>query len=276
MQGYGKQLQVSASLLRVRQCNYLFIAKDLAHFHFVFADSGGQDQINYRDLSAYGRLDLQSITRQVDIDVGKPIWAFSCMLNIPETELESYIDQIAMEYVNTVLQLEQKPDKKISEEAISRPEIATGIEKFRRDFTSGQKTAFIIMQFGKTLVHDAIGSCIKETLLKFGIKALRADDKEYMDDLFSNIKVYMHTCDFAISVYERITEDNFNPNVSLEVGYMMGIGKEVLLLKDKTLKSLNTDLTGKLYKEFDTLNISSTLPEQIKKWLSDKGYLQHN
>jgi len=44
-----------------------------------------------------------------------------------------------------------------------------------------------------------------------------------------------------------------------------------LLLKDKTLKSLSTDLTGRLYKQFDTTEVLKTMPEQIEKWLSDKG-----
>ena len=112
---------------------------------------------------------------------------------------------------------------------------------------------------------------IKKTLAKHGIKGLRADDKEYMDDLFPNIKTYMHGCDFGIAVFDRITEDDFNPNVSLEVGYMLGMGKNVLLLKDKTLKYLQTDLTGKLYKPFDTTDIENTMPQQIEKWLADKG-----
>lgn len=75
----------------------------------------------------------------------------------------------------------------------------------------------------------------------------------------------MYSCDFAIAIFERITEDNFNPNVSLEVGYMMGINKSVLFLKDKTLKSLQTDLAGKLYKEFVIDDIASTLPCVIDK-----------
>ena len=92
-----------------------------------------------------------------------------------------------------------------------------------------------------------------------------------MDDLFPNIKVYMHACDFGVAVFDRITEDDFNPNVTLEVGYMLGMGKDVLLLKDKTLKSLSTDLTGRLYKPFDTTDVSGTMPAQIEKWLNDKG-----
>ena len=187
-------------------------------------------------------------------------------------ELEDYIQTIVQQYVNSVLQSQQKLSKNISSEAVSMPEIASGLEKFRADYPIGQKTAFIIMQFENTKPHQAIVTCIKNTLKKHGITALRADDKEYMDDLLPNIKTYMHACDFGVAVYDRITEDDFNPNVSLEVGYMLGMGKNVLLLKDKTLKSLQTDLTGKLYKTFDTTDIDNTMPLHIEKWLSDRGF----
>src|SRR3990167_2854145 len=122
------------------------------------------------------------------------------------------------------------------------------------------------MQFQDTIPHNLILKCIKETLKKHSIIGLRADDKVYMDDLFPNIKTYMHACEFGIAVLERITEDNFNPNVSLEIGYMFGMTKNVLLLKDDKLASLHTDLAGTLYKSFDTDNIENTLPKQIERW----------
>ena len=268
---YARNLQVPASVLKVQQCTYLFVAKDTASLHFLFADAPGSTSLNYRNLSTHGRLELQSLVHQVRIEIGEVAWAFSCPLNVALSELEVYIQQIVEQYVNSVLQSQQKINKNISNEAVSMPEIASGLEKFRADYPIGQKTAFIIMQFGNTTPHKAIVACIKSTLEKHGITALRADDKEYMDDLFPNIKTYMHACDFGVAVYDRITEDDFNPNVSLEVGYMLGMGKNVLLLKDQTLKSLNTDLTGKLYKAFDTTAIDTTMPAHIEKWLLDRG-----
>jgi len=268
---YALVLQVPASLLKVQQCTFLFVAKDTANLHFVFADAPGQNSLNYRNLSSNGRLELQSLVHQIRIEVGEVAWAFSCPLNVSLPELEDYIQTIVQQYVNSVLQSQQKPSKNISSEAVSMPEIASGLEKFRADYPIEQKTAFIIMQFGNTKPHLAIVACIKDTLKNRGITGLRADDKEYMDDLFPNIKTYMHACDFGVAVYDRITEDYFNPNVSLEVGYMLGMGKNVLLLKDQTLKALQTDLTGKLYKAFDTTDIDNSLPKQIDKWLSDRG-----
>jgi hypothetical protein len=267
---YAIDLQVPASLLSVQQCGFLLISKDTNNYHAVFANVAGTT-INYRDFTSFGRLDLKSLTHQVRIEIGDVVWAFSFPLNVSAEKLDDHIQSIVVQYVNTVLQSQKKPEKVISEEAASTPEIASGLEKFRVDFPAGNKTAFIIMQFSETKLHKEIVGCIKDTLGKHNIIALRADDKQYMDDLFPNVKVYMHACDFGIAVFDRITEDDFNPNVSLEVGYMLGMGKNVLLLKDKTLKSLPTDLTGKLYKQFNTLEIINSLPDQIEKWLSDKG-----
>ena len=61
---------------------------------------------------------------------------------------------------------------------------------------------------------------IQSTLGTFGIAALRADDKEYHDDLLPNVLTYIYGCRFGIAVFERLEAEDFNPNVSLEVGYM--------------------------------------------------------
>ena len=273
VKNYARELQAPASLLKVQQATFLFVGKDTDSYHLVFAEQAGVISINYRDMSQLGRLDLQSIVHQTRIEVGDVVWAFSLPLNLPEEKQDEYINHIANQYVSTVLQTPMKTEGKISDEVVSLPEIASGLEKFRADFSKDKKTAFIMMQFGNTKLHNQIVDCIRRILSKYNITALRADDKQYLDDLFPNVKVYMHGCDFGIAVIERITEDDFNPNVSLEVGYMLGLGKNVLLLKDKTLKSLQTDLTGKLYKEFDTVDTESTLPGQVEKWLYDKGYL---
>lgn len=149
-------------------------------------------------------------------------------------------------------------------------DIKKSSERFYKDYPEGTRTAFLIMQFTETEVHEKIISTIKDLLKQYNIAVLRADDKEYSDDLFANIKTYMHCCEFGISIFERVTEDEFNPNVSLEVGYMMGLNKPVCLLKDKTLKSLQTDLAGKLYKPINLFKIEDSIKKHLNKWLTDK------
>lgn len=265
----ARGLQVPASLLTVWQAPYLFVARDTANYHVLFVSAPGGTRLVYRDLTGHGRISLESIAHQVRVEVGDVVWGFTYPLGLPSPELEKLLHRVTKEYLASIMQAEKSLRGKLSEESVSNPEIASGLEEFRMDY-GGKKTAFIMMQFATTKAHGEVVASLKAVLAPHGIVGLRADDKQYMDDLFPNVKVYMHGCDFGIAVFERITADDFNPNVSLEVGYMIGMRKDVLLLKDSTLKTLPTDLTGRLYREFDTQDISGTVPGVTEKWLRDK------
>lgn len=269
----GRQQLIPANQLSIFRMNFLFIAKDLLNFHFAFIDKPGMDVINYRDFTSFGgSLPLDGITDQLRLEYGEIHWAFTVPINLAKRMSAFDFEHYANEYINTTIQaIKQTQSEQIKSNLI--PELSKHVDAFKRDFPDMQKTAFLIMQFGDTKAHSSIVSTIKDTLKNHNIIGLRADDKEYADDLFLNIRTYMHCCDFGISIFERVTEDDFNPNVSLEVGYMLGLGKSVCLLKDKTLKNLQTDLIGKLYKPFDTLDIMDTLPNQLEKWLNDKGLI---
>lgn len=263
--------KLPASLVTLNESNYLLAAKDSANFHIVFAKRPGNTTYNYRDFVDRGEISLTDMISQVELDIGEVIYAFMCPVNVSSGVLDKHAEYEAKNYLIT---LESTQNEAKAFDLTKHSEIAFGLMKFDEDHAEGTPTAFIMMQFGNTPSHKKILTIIKQSLLKHGITGVRADDKSYMDDLFPNIKVYMHACDFGISVFERITEEDFNPNVSLEVGYMLGMGKDVLLLKDRSLKSLHTDLTGKLYKVFDTLDVERTLPNEIERWLSDKGYIE--
>ncbi|MBA7607848.1 hypothetical protein ES703_15017 [subsurface metagenome] len=154
------------------------------------------------------------------------------------------------------------------------PEIQESLQSFKKDHPDSSKVAFIMMQFGETRAHKKIVKTIKDALNAFGIEGVRSDDKRYNDDLFPNVKTYLYGCGFGIAVFERIEEEKFNPNVSLEVGYMMALGKPVCLLKDQTLKTLHADLIGKLYDSFDPQDPEGTIPPKITKWLEDKEIIE--
>ena len=149
--------------------------------------------------------------------------------------------------------------------------IHESLARFKKDHPDEGKAAFVMMKFGRTPSHDKIIEAIRSAIKPYGIEGLRADDKQYHDELFPNIQTYVHGCGFGIAVFERIETEEFNPNVSLEVGYMIGINKPVCLLKDQTLRTLHTDLVGRLYRPFDTLDPGKTIPTELVRWLSDKG-----
>jgi hypothetical protein len=153
---------------------------------------------------------------------------------------------------------------------IDPPDIALCLQNFRTDHREPGKCAFVMMRFDATEPHKKILKAIQSWCQKQGIVGLRADDKRYSDDLWPNVRTYMHGCGFGIAVFERLTTEEFNPNVSLEVGYMLALGKPVCLLKDDTLKTLPSDLIGRLYEPFKVHKPNTIVPK-LDKWIKDKA-----
>lgn len=153
-------------------------------------------------------------------------------------------------------------------------EITESLRRFREAYPNALRSCFLMMRFGSTALHTRLTQTIRETVKPYEIDVLRADDKEFHEDLYSNVLTYVYGCSFGIAIFERIEEDEFNPNISLEVGLMFGLRKKVCILKDKNLKTLHADLVGKLYKPFDPIEPEKTVPKHLKGWLQDKDIIR--
>jgi hypothetical protein len=152
-------------------------------------------------------------------------------------------------------------------------ELTASLAAFRANNPDPTRLAFVMMQFGQGPAHDRVWSAIRHALDPQQFVALRADSKQYHDNLLFNILTYVYGCRFGIAIFERIESEAFNPNVALEVGYMMGVGKPVCYLKERTLRTLHTDLVGQLYREFDLQKCEETIPPTLLKWMDDKGLM---
>lgn len=193
--------------------------------------------------------------------------------------MERYIDP-ALDFIRRELETvtgKAAPKITITDQQLLHPvEITESLARLRADHPHADRTAFIMMRFARSRLHQEIVTAIRAALAQVGIAALRADDKEYHDDLFVNVATYMHGCSFGVAVFERLEVEDFNPNVSLEVGYMQALRKPVCLLKDKTLETLHADLMGKLYRSFDPQSPGATIPPELNRWLNDKGLVPTN
>jgi hypothetical protein len=130
-----------------------------------------------------------------------------------------------------------------------------------------ERNVFIMMRFKQNPLFEKMTATIRSVLAEFGLVALRADDKAYTTDLWSNVAVYMLGCKYGIAVFEDIDREGFNPNVPLEYGFMQALDKKVLLLRDKSLKTLPSDVTGFLYKPFDSYEIETSIRASARAWI---------
>jgi hypothetical protein len=65
-------------------------------------------------------------------------------------------------------------------------EIADSLRRFHAEHPDPSKTCFLMMRFGTTKAHNQITETIKQALSLFGIQGLRADDKEYHEDVWAD------------------------------------------------------------------------------------------
>ena len=132
-----------------------------------------------------------------------------------------------------------------------------------------EKNVFIMMRYYDNVdIFKNIEKDIKDSLIKIGLVGHLARDRTYVRNLYDNIKVYMACCQFGIAVFEEIKDANFNPNISIELGFMEAWGREVLLLKEEKLNRLHTDIVGELYEVFNQDRVK-TIRNPIKKWVMD-------
>jgi len=257
-----------------RPCNFLVLV-DIQSIHIVIDDTsiGGMPDHTYLDERARNqqiRLDEVIGLSFRDFGFRNPI-GLSLSLNIITQNKTDISNSISHSLSNIVSQLKQRL-------LIKSVNIPSGFEHmvrflpaFLKDNPDIQKNVFLMMRFRTGDQYTKIVDAIKTELSNYGLKVLRADDKDYTGDLWENVVLYILCSGYGIAVFEEIDVREFNPNIALELGFMIATNKRCLLLKDKRMPKLPTDVVGKLYKEFDTYDISKTIKSCIKTWVRDIG-----
>lgn len=161
-------------------------------------------------------------------------------------------------------------------ELLANLTIPEGYEHLRRfmpaflaDHAEVDRNVFLMMRFKTGKQFQEIERVIRETLAASGYHVMRADDKAYASELWDNVLIYMLGCPLGITVFEEIDEREFNPNVALELGFMLALDRRCLVLKDQRMPRMPTDIIGRLYKTFDTYDIAGSLTRALESWLKD-------
>ena len=135
------------------------------------------------------------------------------------------------------------------------------LDAFSGDHPSYERNVFIAMRFRGTEQFVEIDRALRESFAKYSLTGLRADDRMYAvdGDLWNNVCVYMMGCKYAVCVFEEIDEREFNPNVGIEYGFLRAMNRQVLLLKEQRVRTMPTDMVGKMYRSFDSYKIREPL-----------------
>jgi hypothetical protein len=196
----------------------------------------------------------------------------SVAINLSKRELIFAVSVLGEENANTLFKLAMEG---ITLFSLQIPEehryLEPYIKKLLDDYSPLERNVFLIMRFKNEPPFSDIVDTIQSVCKKRGLNISRSDDKSYSDDLWDNVMTYMYGSTYAIAVFDQINYREFNPNVALEVGFMLAQNKRILLLKDQAIPVMPTDIIGKIYKSFDTYRPRETIPPQLEKWFIDCG-----
>lgn len=142
------------------------------------------------------------------------------------------------------------------------------LRAFLADHPDPAKNVFIMMRFLDSERMRSISNAIKGALAERGLHGVRADDRAYTEDLWTNIETYMLGSTYGIAVFEDMEQRDFNPNVSLELGFMIARRRRCLILKEQRLPNLPADVVHRLYKPFDQFQISESIHAQVLQWVN--------
>lgn len=107
-------------------------------------------------------------------------------------------------------------------------------------------------------------SILEDYALDFHLAA----DRNVSDEIWSNVAAWMWACRYGIAFIEDRGKQGLNQNVLIEVGAMLMTGRRCVLLKDRTVDAIPTDLVGHIYKSID-LDDPTTVEAALRQWCED-------
>ena len=146
--------------------------------------------------------------------------------------------------------------------------LAPPLQTFLADHPRFERNVFVMMRFAAHAQLSSAYQAVKATLAQRGFDAVRADERDYTGELWTNIQTYIHGSKYGIAIFEDFAGvREFNPNVSLELGYMVARQKRTLILKEKTLPTMPADVMHRLYRPFDMFDIDASIEREVGQWL---------
>jgi protein-tyrosine-phosphatase len=155
------------------------------------------------------------------------------------------------------------------------------IEPYRQKFLTQHphvdRNVFLMMPFS-TPTSEVIFENVAKELEHHGLITLRADGKAFSPVLWWNVVTYMLGSSYGIVIYEASGKVPFNPNVSIEAGFMLALDRPVLFLANEKLRGLPVDFAGHIFKTYksDPDKLGGSARDAVRDWIEhDLSYYDY-
>ena len=122
---------------------------------------------------------------------------------------------------------------------------------------------------GKQL--QAVISRVEEAVIARGYKPRIAWEKDYTRWLFGNVELFLFGCARGIAIVEDKYLPELNPNVAIEWGWMTGMGRDVLYLREQGFAHERADWSGLINYTFDWGDPKPGIEAAVKKFLPERA-----
>jgi hypothetical protein len=122
---------------------------------------------------------------------------------------------------------------------------------------------------GKQL--QAVIQGVQGSVIARGYKPRIAWEKDYTRWLFGNVELFLFGCARGIAIVEDKYIPELNPNVAIEWGWMTGMGREVLYLREEGFDHERADWTGLTNYTFDWKDPQPGIDLAIGKFLPKRA-----
>lgn len=142
------------------------------------------------------------------------------------------------------------------------------MERFLKKFPYS-RNVFLMMPFRDATKR--LRTRIRAVCQKYKLNLIVADEQRIVEnDLNSNVLACLLASSFGIAAFSRPeSKQTINPNVSYELGMMHRDDKPCLILKDRRLKKLPTDLIGHLYVDY-VVSDKQSIISHVETWIQDR------
>lgn len=150
------------------------------------------------------------------------------------------------------------------------------LDHFARLHPHLDRNVFVAMPFSGSRA-DSIFKAVSAELSDHGLIPLRADQKAFASSLWWNVVTYMLGSSYGLAIYEPYEDIPFNPNISIEAGFMLALDRPVLLLANEKLSKLPTDFSGYIYKTYSSAgSVTRTARMGVRDWIeNDLSYYDY-
>lgn len=165
-----------------------------------------------------------------------------------------------------------------------RPTIPAGFEyikpylnKFLKRFPHIDRNVLVMMPFS-TPSANAVYEAVRAEVQDHGLIALRADSHAFSPILWWNVVTCMLGSTYGVVVYEPVNDIPFNPNVSIEAGFMRALDKSVLFLATDELGAMPVDFAGHIFKTYSAnpRRLRNSIHDAVKDWIeNDLSYYDY-